>query len=401
MPKVLWHGATPEQYEEALLLHEGVQGATAERFRAAQKNNPIFAPELSRVCLEDGRVVSTIHIYPRQIRIGGAVMGNLAIGDVCTHPERRHRGYGSGCLRDAIDWARKNDYPMSMILSGVFGFYLSVKWEKFPQHSYTIDLAKFRRPRPVKDYFVRWFERDTDDLEQCMDVYDAYNADNSLSIVRSPLYWRRRLRWQTGESPGGWLVAERDRRIVAYLRSTGTRITEMCFLPGDGAASVNLFDAFVRWAGRRQIGEVSAVVAEDNPLVSAFEASPAVTRQTTMTTLLRFIDLGRVFERMWEVLQLRFIRSGVPFEGELCLRARGVRQHVTLAFRDREIVISKKRPGKEARVLSLSQADLFKLITGYGSWEDLPLGGLDKKTEALLRSLFPRGKCTFWPNDRV
>ena len=108
-----------------------------------------------------------------------------------------------------------------------------------------------------------------------------------------------------------------------------------------------------------------------------------------------------VFERMWEVLQLRFIRSGVPFEGELCLRALGVRQQVTLTFRDREIVISKKRPGKEARVLSLSQADLFKLITGYGSWEDLPLGPLDKKTEALLRSLFPRGKCTFWPNDRV
>ena len=400
MPKVVWRGATPEEYEQALRLHEGVQGATAERFRSSQKNNPIFYPALSRVCLEDGKVVSTIHIYPRQVRIGGATMGNLAIGDVCTHQEKRHRGYGSGCLRDAIDWASGNDYPMSMILSGVFGFYLSVKWEKFPQHSYNVDLARFSRPRPARDYFVRWFEPDTDDLEQCMDVYDAYNADNSLSIVRTPLYWRRRLRWQSGESPGGWLVAERDGRIVAYLRSTGTRAVEMCFLPGDGAASTNLFDAFVRWAGRRQVTGVSAVVAEDNPLVPAFEASPAVTKHTTMTTLLRFIDLYRVFERMWEVLQLRFIHSGLDFRRELCFKAQGLRQQVTLTTRNREIILS-KRPGKGAQVFRLTQADLFKLITGYGTFEEIPLRKLDGETSAVLRALFPRGKCTFWPSDRV
>gem|GEM_PF-1502297 len=400
MPKVVWRGATPEEYEQALRLHEGVQGATAERFRSSQKNNPIFYPALSRVCLEDGKVVSTIHIYPRQVRIGGATMGNLAIGDVCTHQEKRHRGYGSGCLRDAIDWASGNDYPMSMILSGVFGFYLSVKWEKFPQHSYNVDLARFSRPRPARDYFVRWFEPDTDDLEQCMDVYDAYNADNSLSIVRTPLYWRRRLRWQSGESPGGWLVAERDGRIVAYLRSTGTRAVEMCFLPGDGAASTTLFDAFVRWAGRRQVTGVSAVVAEDNPLVPAFEASPAVTKHTTMTTLLRFIDLYRVFERMWEVLQLRFIHSGLDFRRELCFKAQGLRQQVTLTTRNREIILS-KRPGKGAQVFRLTQADLFKLITGYGTFEEIPLRKLDGETSAVLRALFPRGKCTFWPSDRV
>lgn len=400
MAKVVWRGATPEQYEQALLLHEGVQGNAAERFRATQKNNPVFYPALSRVCLEDGKVVSTIHIYPRQIRIGGATMGNLAIGDVCTHQKKRHRGHGSGCLRDAIDWASGNDCPMSMILSGVFGFYLSVKWEKFPQHSYAIDLAKFKRPRPARDYFVRWFERGTDDLEQCMDVYDAYNVDNSLSIVRPALYWRRRLRWQSGESPGGWLVAERDRRIVAYLRSSGTRIAELCFLPGDGVASTNLFDAFVRWAGRRLVTEVSAVVAEDGPLVEEFEASPAVTRKTTMTTLLRFIDLYGVFERMWEVLQLRLIRSGLDYKGGLCFKAQGLRQQVTLSIKDREIVLS-KRPGKNARVFQLTQADLFKLITGYGTFEEIPLGKLDGKTSAALRALFPRGKCTFWPSDRV
>jgi predicted acetyltransferase len=400
MPRVIWRGATAEEYEQALRLHELVQGSTAERFRSSQKNNPLFDPSLSRVCLEDGAVVSTIHIYPRQIRIGGAVMGSLAIGDVCTHPEKRMRGYGAGCLRDAIAWAEENDYPMSMILSGVFGFYLSEKWEKFPQHSYSIDLTKFKRPKPSKDYFVRWFERDTDDLEQCMDVYDASNADNSLSILRTPLYWRRRLRWQAGESGGGWLVAERDGRIVAYLRAGGPHVSEMCFLPGDAQAAISLFDALVRWAGRRELTKVSTVVAEDNPLVEKFESAPGVEKQTSMTTLLRFIDLERVFRRMWEVLELRYLRSGLRFDGELCLKAKGLRQQVTLHFRGCELVLGRK-PGAKARVLALTQADLFKLITGYGTLAEIPLGRLEGKTRALLEVLFPRGKCTFWSNDKV
>jgi len=400
MPRVVWHGATPQEYERCMDLHEGVHGAAAERFRSAQKNNPIFDPSLSRVCLEDDRVVSIIHIYPRQIRIGGAVMGNMAIGDVCTHPERRRRGYGAGCLRDAIGWAKDNDCPVSMILSGVFGFYLSEKWEKFPQHSYTVDLSRFERPRPGEGYFVRWLDHDTDDLEQCIDVYDAYNADNSFSIVRTPLYWRRRLRWQIGESPGGWFVAERDGRIVAYMRSRGPGINELCYFPGHQEASFNLFDALARWAGRRGITELSAEVADDNPLIAAFEASDAVTRNTRMTTLMRFIDLHRVFERMWEVLQLRFLRSGIDFEGEICFKARGLRQQVTLDFRQRELVLS-KRPGKGAQVHSLTQADIFKLITGYGTFGEIPLGPLETRAGALLQALFPRGKCHFWRNDTV
>ncbi len=400
MPRVVWRGATPEEYERGMDLHEGVHGAAAERFRSAQKNNPIFDPSLSRICLEDGQIVSIIHVYPRQIHMGGASMGNMAIGDVCTHPEKRKRGYGAGCLRDAIGWAKENDHPVSMILSGVFGFYLSEDWVKFPQHSYTIDLSRFERPGPAKDYYVRWFEHDTDDLEQCIDVYDAYNKDNSLSIVRSSLYWRRRLRWQIGESPGGWFVAERDGRIVAYMRSRGPSIVELCFLPGDDDASLNLFDALARWAGRRSITELSAVVAEDNPLLPVFEASSAVTKKKTVTTLLRFIALHRVFDRMWEGLQLRRIRSGLAYSGDLCFTAPGLRQQATLTGKDREVVLS-KRPAKGARVLRLAQADLFKLITGYGTFGEIPLGTLDGKTTAVLQALFPRGKCTFWPCDRV
>ena len=398
---VIWRGCDEKLYEKALDLEEIVMNATRERFACSHRNNPTSKFEFSRVCMVDGEVVSHIRIYERDYRIGTTPVHGGGIGDVCTNPKHRKRGYGAGCLRDAIDYFKGHGYLMSMILSGVFGFYLSEKWEKFPQHTYVVPVRGVRVPRPRRRvYSVRWFERDSDDLEQVMEVYDVYCRGKSLSVVRTPLYWRRRLRWQSGESPGGWLVAERDGRIVAYLRSTGTRAVEMCFLPGDGAASTTLFDAFVRWAGRRQVTGVSAVVAEDNPLVPAFEASPAVTKHTTMTTLLRFIDLYRVFERMWEVLQLRFIHSGLDFRRELCFKAQGLRQQVTLTTRNREIILS-KRPGKGAQVFRLTQADLFKLITGYGTFEEIPLRKLDGETSAVLRALFPRGKCTFWPSDRV
>jgi hypothetical protein len=119
-----------------------------------------------------------------------------------------------------------------------------------------------------------------------------------------------------------------------------------------------------------------------------------------MTTLLRFIDLRRVFARMQDVLQLRYLHSRLRTDGELCLRARGLRQQVTLHFQGCELTL-RTQPGAKARVFTLTQADLFKLITGYGTFAELPLGQLDGRIKALLEVLFPRGKCTFWPNDKV
>ena len=395
---VRWCGADETLYPKALALEELVMNATRERFACSHRNNPTSTYEFSRVCVVDGQVVSHIRIYERDYRIGTTPVHGGGIGDVCTHPKERKRGYGAGCLRDAIDYFKEHGYLMSMILSGVFGFYLSEKWEKFPAHTYSVPIRGVRVPRPPRGvYSVRWFEPDTDDLEQVMDVYDAYSRNKSLSVVRSALYWRRRMRWQSGETAGSFFVAERKGRIVGYARSMGS---EMCMLPGEEGSALALYDALVRHARKRRVETLSFRLVSDNPLMEAFANSPKVELRTRMTTLLRFIDLRGLLERILDELQLRWIRSGLRWEGAFDLRARGVRQSAALVVRNREVSVAPRVKGNAAK-LAWTQADLFKLITGYGRLADLPVGNLDKRAKAALGALFPRGDVVFWQTDTV
>jgi len=345
----------------------------------------------------NGRVVSHIRIYERDYRIGSTPVHGGGIGDVCTHPDHRRKGYGAGCLRDAIDYFKGHGCHMSMILSGVFGFYLSEKWEKFPQHTYSVPISlRVRKPRKGV-YSVRWFEKDTDDLEQVMEVYDAYSANKSLSVVRTPLYWRRRLRWQVGESPGSFLVAERAGRVVGYVRSMGA---EMCMLPGEEDSALALYDALARRGRKGRRDTLSFRSAGDNPLTDIFENNRKVEKQTSVTTLLRFIDLRALLQKALDQLQLRWIRSGLRWQGAFMLRARGVGQAAALVVENREVKVaaSAKQP---AATLSWTQVDIFKLITGYGRLEDLPLGDLAKPARRALAALFPRGDVIFWRTDTV
>jgi len=406
---VRWRGADEKLYPKALALEELVMNATRERFACSHKNNPTSKYEFSRVCVVDGEVVSHIRIYERCYRIGTTPVHGGGIGDVCTNPKRRRKGYGAGCLRDAIQYFKEHDYQISMILSGVFGFYLSEKWEKFPQHSYAVPVRGVRVPRPRRGvYSVRWFERDADDLEQVMEVYDVYSRNKSLSVVRTPLYWRRRLRWQIGEAPGGFLVAERAGSIVGYVRSMGANVPEMCMLPGEEDSALALYDALARWNRKRRRETSSFTVAGDNPLMDAFENSAKVEKRTSMTTLLRFIDLRGLLKTILDELQLRWIRSGLRWVGALDLRAKGVRQRAALLVKNREVSVaaspvraSVRTAGGRAVTLSWSQADLFKLLTGYARLEDLPVGGLDRGAKRALAALFPRGDVVFWRTDTV
>jgi predicted N-acetyltransferase YhbS len=394
---VKWCGCDGALYEQALALEEVVMNATRERFACSHRNNPASRAEFSRVCVVNGKVVSHIRIYERDYRIGTTPVPGAGIGDVCTHPKHRMKGYGAGCLRDAIGYFKERGQHMSMILSGVFGFYLSEKWEKFPQHTYAVPLS-VRVPRVKKGtYAVRWFERDTDDLEQCMDVYSAYSRDKSLSVVRTPLYWRRRLRWQTGETPESFLVAERAGRIVGYVRGNGA---EMCMFPEERDSALALYDALVRWNRKRQQERVRLRVPGDNPLFAVLEGNPKVEKQTSMGCLLRFIDLQGVLGTILDELQLRWLRSGLRWEGAFLFKAKGVRQSAALTVAGREVAVSASAQGRPA-VLSWTQADLFKLLTGYGKLEDLPLEGVDKGARRALAALFPRGDVVFWSTDTV
>jgi hypothetical protein len=205
------------------------------------------------------------------------------------------------------------------------------------------------------------------------------------------------MRWQGGESAGSWLVAERGNRIVGYARSLGS---EMCMFPGEEASALALYEALCRHAKKRQMERLSFRYLKDNPLTEVFANSKKARLTTRESTLLRFINLRKVLETILDELQLRWTRSGLRWEGAFRFSAKGARMTASLGVKDR-VVSAGGAGAKNAVKVSMNHSDLFKLLTGAGELEDLPLGDLKKEEKAALAALFPRGDVVFWHTDTV
>jgi len=350
----------------------------------------------------DGEVVSRIRLYERRIRLGNSIVRCGMIGDVCTHPDHRHKGYGSGCLRDAIDYFRTQGIHMSIILSGVFGFYGSEHWEKFPMHSYTGPVEHLRVP--VREiYHVRRFERD-EDLHAVIRIYDEYCEGRSLTVVRSPEYWRRHFYWRTGEDMGYFLIAEDEQRITGYVREPGrfTRrgnvISELCYLPGHEVASFDLLEACIRIARKAHEEKLGFLLPADSPPLDAIKACEGVTEEVSETTLLRIIDLRQL---LWELLpELNDHLSGnaTRFEGAITFKV--LDQQAGLRVRRNEVRLLEV-PTAEAEIIACDQPTFFKMITGYAPASQVYLPGVPDNVVEVLDKLFPKGTPIFWPTDAV
>ena len=185
-------GAREDEREALLAFLPTVLIAEREYVIAELRNQPGALFEHSRVGLIDGKFVCHIRIYPRQIRLAGQVIGTGNIGGVCTDPDHRRKGYASELLRDALIYMDGHDIPMSIIHSGVTGFYASEGWDTFPQYRYAYQTrAKLQRQQSIE---VRRFERHRD-LHAVARVHEAYNQDRSLSFVRDADYWQRHFSW--------------------------------------------------------------------------------------------------------------------------------------------------------------------------------------------------------------
>ena len=87
-----------------------------------QTKAPYFKPEHSRIARENGRLMGHTSIIEKYIRIEDSVVKVGGIGDVYTHPDARGKHVAAHLMNDALDYMRKNQYPLTM-LYGIPNFY--------------------------------------------------------------------------------------------------------------------------------------------------------------------------------------------------------------------------------------------------------------------------------------
>lgn len=119
-----------EEYDEALDLLAEVMDASRGYFSDSFKQHGASAPSL--ICLVDGEIASHIRIFDSRRRVGSCLVRSAEIGDVCTHPRHRGRGYMTALLNVAAHHLYLRGYDISSVYSGV-PIYQKAGWVAFPE----------------------------------------------------------------------------------------------------------------------------------------------------------------------------------------------------------------------------------------------------------------------------
>jgi predicted N-acetyltransferase YhbS len=265
------------------------------------EHDPTFRDDLCFVAVDDGRIVSTLQIFRKRVRLRHAIAEVAAIGNVFTTEEYRDRRLASQLVAMASTAMAERDFDLSLLFATRIPFYGRLGWQSHTRHLVYIEPG---RCRTGGEYEVRRFE--SADLPAVIGIYDAYNADRVGTTVRDVAYWQGQMKY-AGNPDEDFLVAADGERVVAYARGTKLYdfyvVMEHAHLPGAEAALTQL------------VASLHGQMAAASPgTITHLSTSPGVQRALTAQGLrLRTID--DVFW-MWRVVSTTRLAAKLQMDAE-------------------------------------------------------------------------------------
>ncbi|MBU0609614.1 MAG: GNAT family N-acetyltransferase [Armatimonadetes bacterium] len=187
------------------------------------RNDPYYAPEQTRAMWLDGRMVSSVTAYTREVYADGRLAKVGCIGSVCTHPEFRRRGLVRQVLAEAVAWMEQSGFNWSFLF-GREEVYGGSGWRLVTALELVADLRL--RPAAVPPAQVRPVDPEQD-LAVLMDIYARFNRTLTGPIVRNEDYWRWRvLPGRFGQTPA-YFLAEAEGRPIGYFAGADGHVREI------------------------------------------------------------------------------------------------------------------------------------------------------------------------------
>ena len=377
-----------------------------ERYTRYIRGDSSYELDQTRVVVVGGRIVSTLRVWDRQMRIGPSAVRTGGIGGVCTHPEHRKKGYASAMMRDAIEWLRQSGYEVGVLFSEIpFVFYRRLGWECLPQAGFHIKRQQVVGLQET-DWQIEPFEEELD-LEDAAALYDVYNARQSGAILRPRFHWdtapaRIRDLFPT-------VVARRGNTLGGFLNFLveGTRVNvlEVAYERSDPTILAALANHLLRCCEQEGIEEIEGEIPHRHPLVDVLVRGSvgdlSLTGKTSM--MLYAVNLLSLMQKVLPELQVRLDASGQRF-APVSLRFEINEQQCALRLNDSgllEVLDADPRAASS----NLPGESFWRLLLGESSWSQLEPGlqaqGISTRPEvaALMPVLFPPQEVTFWGTD--
>jgi len=174
-----------------------------------------------RIFLDDGRPVSLVGLFQRDIVLAGTRHGSCAIGSVCTDPDYRGQGLATRLLKDARERTIRNGGDIFLI-SGGRGLYTRQGYTDVGDYA-SCTVTRKRQPEGNLDARP-WTPDDVSELVRLHSL-------EPTRFVRGPEDFLELLRAErvVNSEADTRLVLDRDGRALAYVtyRKPGSRRTEV------------------------------------------------------------------------------------------------------------------------------------------------------------------------------
>lgn len=321
----------------------------------------IFTPsklKYMRIVKVDGRVVAHVPVAPREVAANSDRFTIGVISPTGAHPEYRHQGHGTRCLRDCIRIMNANDWPVSVLWTreATFPFYQNSGFEAVgPQ-------ARGYLLRPNDHHLFRrgslditlYNSRNPAHLDAVIDMHDR----EPLRILRTRREYEQLLTLPKMTT----LLAVDGGRLVAYLILT--RATNK---PGfvEGGGDPDALEALFNQALLLRAQEDAAFAVSPlghTPFGGVLEA-----RKPGESVLDTEADIGFQMMRVNSLYGLmskitNHIRARANgLEGGVCIVCADDGEAVTIRIQGADVKVSSERSGEP---IELTRRQLAKLIFG-------------------------------------
>lgn len=353
--------------------------------------DPCYKNDYCRVYSVDGRIVSSVNICRREIRVGSSSLVLGGIGNVGTDPDCRGKGYSSEILKDCVKVMDDEEMDFSLLYTGIHGFYHRIGWRVLPipyisGHLKRVDVR-------TSNYIVRSYSEN--DAALLLKIYDAFSSPIMQTAIRTVEYWQTFCMHEY-HPPWKILLAEDASGPVAYAISHIDKETLLVFdelgcLPGHELA----LDLLIRTTVNDGIDSNATdlkIELISQPFVTAI-ANSVVDKldiQYWNYGMVMFFNLHRTFGRLLPELSRRAkaagLRGSALIETEI--------GSIALKFDGETVSIA---GGAEAKAY-ITQPDLARLMFGMEPVKD-PETDISGPAADFLSTLFPVLPSVYWPAD--
>jgi predicted N-acetyltransferase YhbS len=240
-----------EELEEVVSLCDAAFPKTSREYFARHVlKDRTLAPADTRILVKDRNIVSSVQVFPRTMYCRGEKIGFGGIGNVATLPSEREKGYAGSVLRDALEYIKNKQLPVSLLTTTINSYY-----EKFDFQTIRRHVVQTEFPRAGEQPGVRTFDRDRD-LDRVIRLYNRFNVQFVGTLVRDVEYWDSQLEF-CDEDKSLFYVHETEGELRGFIRAIKkpdhVQVLEYGFAGNQQGTLPGLFEHLAWGAGERRL----------------------------------------------------------------------------------------------------------------------------------------------------